>query len=92
MSSRNAYLNPSERQQACLLWQSLQLAERRHAEGEGCVATIRADMERFLVASPDIDLQYIAFLEEGSIREVRECCLVTFHPADGIRLSHPLLG
>src|SRR5215831_2402314 len=34
MSSRNAYLNPAERQAAIVLWRALRLAEERLAQGE----------------------------------------------------------
>jgi pantoate--beta-alanine ligase len=44
MSSRNAYLNAEERQQATALWRSLQLAESLAKDGEKDVAKITAAM------------------------------------------------
>ena len=70
MSSRNAYLTPTERQRAAALWQALKLAERRHAAGETSVAEIREQMRAHLAASGVDEVEYIAFLEDGTVREV----------------------
>lgn len=70
MSSRNAYLLPAEREQACLLWQSLKLAESLLAEGETRVAVIKEKMKRLLTSPGQIELEYIAFLAQGTVREV----------------------
>lgn len=70
MSSRNAYLNPHERQQAAALWQSLMLAERRLSAGETAVAPIREAMEK-LLAESDLSAEYIAFVAEDTVREVQ---------------------
>lgn len=70
MSSRNAYLSAEERSQACLLWQSLKLAESLYIEGETDVATIKQAMVRLLGSIGDIRVDYIAFLGEGTVRPV----------------------
>ena len=69
MSSRNQYLSAEERQQACSLWQSLQLAERMHNEGEADVATITAAMKE-LLANDGIEPEYIAFVAQDSIEQI----------------------
>lgn len=73
LSSRNAYLNAEERERAAKLWQSLQLAEQLHAGGETDVLCIADEMERLITADEDdedVEVQYIAFLEQSTVREV----------------------
>jgi pantoate--beta-alanine ligase len=68
MSSRNAYLSPTERQHATALRRSLLAAEELVALGESDVEVIRARMESVLV---DVDhVQYIAFLRDGTMESV----------------------
>lgn len=69
MSSRNAYLSVEERQRACLLWQSLKLAEQMHAKGQTEVAVIARAM-RELLATAEVEAEYIAFLAEDTVQEV----------------------
>lgn len=69
MSSRNAYLDLTERKRAAALWQALLLAERRHAAGETSVAAIRNEMKEHLAAA-GIDVEYIAFLADNTVQEV----------------------
>ena len=76
MSSRNAFLTSMERQQGLSLWQALQLAEQLHTAGENEVAVLRAAMQTQLIAGPGvarltgIDIEYIAFLEAGTVEPV----------------------
>ncbi len=69
MSSRNAYLSPTERRQATELWQALLLAEQRHAAGETSVAAIRGEMKAHLAAKGIDDIEYIAFLTDNTVDE-----------------------
>jgi pantoate--beta-alanine ligase len=69
MSSRNAYLSPLERQQAVSLWQSLKLAEQAHAAGETDVDRIRQRMLAHIAAAGGVEVQYIAFLRDGTVDE-----------------------
>jgi pantoate--beta-alanine ligase len=71
MSSRNAYLKAEERQQAAALWQSLQLAESLARQGEHDVAKITSAMRDTLSAAKIYDIDYIAFLAEGTVQPVR---------------------
>jgi pantoate--beta-alanine ligase len=70
MSSRNAYLTAEERQRALALSKSLRLAEQLAAEGERDVAAIRRQMQRELEQSGGIDMQYIVFVEDGTLNQV----------------------
>jgi pantoate--beta-alanine ligase len=70
MSSRNAYLSAAERRSAVSLSQSLRLAEKLVAEGERDAAAIRAKMEDHLRHSGGIDLDYIAFVADGTVTPV----------------------
>ena len=69
-SSRNAYLSPDERQQALSLWQSFQLAERLYADGNNDVADLTRQMQQHFAATPEVEIEYIAFLEAGTVRPV----------------------
>ncbi|MCH7753180.1 MAG: pantoate--beta-alanine ligase [Planctomycetes bacterium] len=69
MSSRNAYLDLTERERAAAIWQALLLAEQRHAAGETSVAAIRNEMKEHL-AAVGIDVEYIAFLADNTVQEV----------------------
>jgi pantoate--beta-alanine ligase len=70
MSSRNAYLTPHERQRARALSRSLRLAERLVAQGERNVAAVRDKMQREIEQAGGIDVQYIAFLADGTVTPV----------------------
>jgi pantoate--beta-alanine ligase len=70
MSSRNAYLSPDERRRAIALSRSLQLAERLVAEGERNVDTIRKQMRREIDNAGGANVQYIAFVADGTLSPV----------------------
>jgi pantoate--beta-alanine ligase len=70
MSSRNAYLRGDQRQQALALYRSLQLAEKLVAEGERDVAAIRGQMLREIERAAGVDVQYIAFVADGTVTPV----------------------
>ena len=70
MSSRNAYLSAAERRSAVSLSQSLRLAEKLVAEGERDVAAIRAKMEEHLRQAGGVELDYIAFVADGTVTPV----------------------
>lgn len=70
MSSRNAYLNAAQREQAVALYESLQLAERLAGEGERRVEVLRDQMQQHIDATGGVDVQYIAFVKEGSVTPV----------------------
>jgi pantoate--beta-alanine ligase len=70
MSSRNAYLSADERQRALALSRSLRVAERLAAEGERNVTAIRRHMQREIDLVGGIDVQYIAFVRDGTVTPV----------------------
>jgi pantoate--beta-alanine ligase len=70
MSSRNAYLTSDERQRARVLYRSLRLAEELAAVGERDAATIRQQMRREIERTPGVELQYIAFVTDGTVTPV----------------------
>ena len=70
MSSRNAYLSPDQRKEATIFWQALQLAKRLHSEGGTEVSQIRKSVLAFIDENSSAKIEYLAFLEEGSVREV----------------------
>jgi pantoate--beta-alanine ligase len=72
MSSRNAYLSVDERRRALALSQSLQLAERLVREGVRDVATLREKMEALIGAVGGVELQYIAFVDDGTVTPVQK--------------------
>jgi pantoate--beta-alanine ligase len=70
MSSRNAYLSADERRRARSLSQSLRLAEELVDGGERDVATIRRRMEGEIARIGGVDVQYIAFVADGTMTPV----------------------
>jgi pantoate--beta-alanine ligase len=70
MSSRNVYLNPSERERAPALFRSLQLAQRLAAQGEHSVDVLRGAMEDHIRQVGGIELDYIAFVCDGTVQQV----------------------
>jgi pantoate--beta-alanine ligase len=70
MSSRNAYLSEGERQRALALSRSLRLAEELVASGERDVAGIRRQMQREIDRAGGIEVQYIAFMRDGTVTPV----------------------
>jgi len=72
MSSRNAYLSADERRRAVALSHSLRLAERLASEGQRDVETIRQQMLREIDQSGGINVQYIAFVADGTLTPVEQ--------------------
>lgn len=70
MSSRNAYLSPDERRRAGALSRSLRLAEKLVAKGERDVDAIRKQMLREIDQAGGINVQYIAFVADGTLTPV----------------------
>ncbi len=70
MSSRNGYLSPDERRRALVLWRSLRLAEQLVARGEQSVAAIRRQMIHEIENAAGVQIQYIAFVTDGTLTPV----------------------
>ena len=71
MSSRNAYLSDQQRQQALSLSKALQLAERFVAEGVTDVAELETRLTTHFAEYPDVEVDYLAFVEAGTVRPVQ---------------------
>ncbi|QEG33313.1 pantoate--beta-alanine ligase [Bythopirellula goksoeyrii] len=70
MSSRNAYLSPSERKQATAIYRSLKLAESLYRNGEADVDTLTKQMRGCLADSNITNVDYIAFVAAGTVHPV----------------------
>lgn len=69
MSSRNVYLDSDERRRALALHESLELAVAAHAAGETSVEAIRRKMLARIAAAGGVEIEYIAFLRDGTVDE-----------------------
>ena len=70
MSSRNAYLSADQRQRATALSASLQLAAQLAGQGQRDVAQLTQAMQQHLEQVGGIELDYIAFVGEGTMEFV----------------------
>jgi pantoate--beta-alanine ligase len=70
MSSRNAYLSADERKRAAALSQSLRLADKLAADGERDVEQIRKQMLVCIENVGGVNVQYIAFVADGTLTPV----------------------
>jgi pantoate--beta-alanine ligase len=70
MSSRNRYLSPAARQQALVIWKSLQLAGDLVAQGQREADTIIARMRQAILAAKDARIDYIAFVNPDTLKPV----------------------
>lgn len=70
MSSRNAYLNPSERQAAVVLWNALQFAEQRIAQGERQAAQLLRALRDFINAEPHATIDYVAITDPATLQKI----------------------
>jgi pantoate--beta-alanine ligase len=70
MSSRNVYLSADDRKRAVALSKSLILAEQLANDGERDVAAIRRLMQQEIDNAGGINVQYIAFLADGTLTPV----------------------
>ena len=70
MSSRNVYLSDGERVQALALRGSIDLAERRIAEGVRDVATLRDEILRGFADRPLVRVDYVEFVHGETLEPV----------------------
>jgi len=70
LSSRNAYLNPSERQAAPVLFRALSLAAAAFEGGEREADRLRGRMERTLAREPLARPQYVSVADPETLEEL----------------------
>ena len=70
MSSRNAYLSETERQQALCLSQSLEWAKRRVGDGETDVETLASGIVQQIQAHPLATIDYVKLVDADTLEEV----------------------
>jgi pantoate--beta-alanine ligase len=72
MSSRNAYLNPQERQAATVLFRALSAAKTAFEHGEKDAGRLRALVESTIAAEPLARLQYVSCADFDSLEELEQ--------------------
>ena len=70
MSSRNAYLNPQEREAALVLSRSLHLAQDMHNEGITSASRIRDAMRELIQAEPLAQTDYVSIADHDTLEEL----------------------
>jgi pantoate--beta-alanine ligase len=70
MSSRNSYLSPDERRRALALYRSIRMAEELVAAGDRDVEIIRDAMMQEIKNTGGINVQYIAFVADGTVTPI----------------------
>ena len=70
LSSRNAYLSPSQRQSATVLFQVLELARQRLRQGCRDSQALHDELRALIRATPDAELDYLAFVHPDTMTPV----------------------
>ncbi len=70
ISSRNAYLNPKERQAATVLYRSLCLSQQLWAEGEKEAGKIKERMIDLIHSEPVADIDYVSIAEPEILEDM----------------------
>lgn len=70
MSSRNAYLDPEQRQAATVLYRALSAAQRAYEAGERDAEQLRALMREMLAAEPLAEMQYVSCADYDTLEEL----------------------
>ncbi len=70
MSSRNMYLNETERKSALVLFHSLQHASERIRQGERSIALLRREMLNIVQSGAPTQIDYIAFVDPATFSEI----------------------
>lgn len=72
MSSRNAYLNPEQRQSATVLYKSLSAAREAYDAGERDAEQLRAIMRDKLATEPLAQVQYVSCADYDTLEELEK--------------------
>jgi pantoate--beta-alanine ligase len=70
MSSRNAYLNPEERQRALVLHRSLQEVRQQFQGGERSAAKMVSAAQKVLAGEPQVRLDYFEIVDPNTLDPV----------------------
>ena len=70
MSSRNAYLDPEQRQAATVLYRALNAAKEAYGAGECDAEKLRAIMRETLAAEPLARMQYVSCADYDTLEEL----------------------
>jgi pantoate--beta-alanine ligase len=70
MSSRNAYLNPEQRQAATVLFRALNTARDAYESGERDAEKLRTHMRETLAAEPLAETQYVSCADYDTLQEL----------------------
>jgi pantoate--beta-alanine ligase len=70
LSSRNAYLNPDERQAALVLHQALSLAQKLWSQGEKDTEQMRQEMIALIKKQPLADIDYVSIADAETLDEL----------------------
>jgi pantoate--beta-alanine ligase len=70
MSSRNVYLNESERERALALYRSLQAAERDIKKGERSILALKKTIMDVLQSGTPTHIDYAAFIQPSTFLEI----------------------
>lgn len=70
ISSRNIYLNSTERKNAATLYQSLKHAEALILGGERSIKTLRVEIEKIIHEGKPTQIDYVAFVDPNSFTEI----------------------
>jgi len=72
MSSRNQYLNESQRQQATCLYRALSAARRLYASGQKNVNALLEEMNKAIAEAPDATPEYIEIVDGETLDSLQE--------------------
>ncbi|MEN6299288.1 MAG: pantoate--beta-alanine ligase [Anaerolineaceae bacterium] len=71
MSSRNTYLDPTERQAACVLYRALVKAQTEFEKGERDAEKLRQWMRQVIESEPLTKLQYVSCADVSTLQEIQ---------------------
>lgn len=70
MSSRNAYLSPTDRQSALCLSRAIRLVRQRYDAGEHDAETLLAAARELIIAEPAAAIEYLEFRDSSTLETV----------------------